>query len=411
LNFFAKITRSKNFLAKPVFIHYLILVDLGGTKMKRRFLTIFMAAIILVVPINMSAAAVNVSVQYTIPVEVAEIIATYFVRDAQGMADNQWTSDTAIVDTVTMYDENGAVSAYSFELETGGKDTGYVVVCAYPDVVNKVLEYSDSAEPLYSEFDLSSTDSVVYTGLLNYYEDDGDSQLLTLNNTIDRDDITAPLSELRSGMTISVQQYPITDPFEWADEYYEGPFVATEYWQNDFEAYCNYRTTGDFSGYEDHCGPTAITNLLEMIGGYNDYSSITSEDYEDIFEAVADYGIENNYYNNPGGSPRSTLPDYIEGAFDLFDVTVTVTNYTATYSRISTELENQRPFYLTLNDHSYYGDHEVAGFAYTRLQSETTGYYLSFVKIADGWSHSGRYLDISSIQSSDDATLRAIRIS
>ena len=78
MNFFAKITRSKNFLAKPVFIHYLILVDLGGTKMKRRFLTIFMAAIILVVPVNMSAAAVNVSVQDTIPVEVAEIIATYF---------------------------------------------------------------------------------------------------------------------------------------------------------------------------------------------------------------------------------------------------------------------------------------------------------------------------------------------
>jgi hypothetical protein len=115
-----------------------------------------------------------------------------------------------------------------------------------------------------------------------------------------------------------------------------------------------------------------------------------------------------------GGGSKSLLlftPERAGGHARKIAVSNGVTNYTATYSRISTELENQRPFYLTLNDHSYYGDHGVAGFAYTRLQSETTGYYLSFVKIADGWSHSGRYLDISSIQSSDDATLRAIRIS
>ena len=61
-----------------------------------------------------------------------------------------------------------------------------------------------------------------------------------------------------------------------------------------------------------------------------------------IFEAVADYGIENNYYNNPGGSPRSTLPDYIEGAFDLFDID-NCYNYATTYSRISTN-ENQGRF-------------------------------------------------------------------
>lgn len=269
-------------------------------------------------------------------------------------------------------------------------------------------------KPLYTEFDLDSADSVVYTGLLNYYKDDGASQLLTLDNTtVSRSEIPTPLSELRSGETVSIQQYPITDPFEWADEYYEGPFVATDYWQNDFEGYCNYRTTGDFSGYQNHCGPTAITNLIEMIGGYHDYSAITSEDYDDIFEDVAEYGIDNDYYVNSssGTTYWATLPDYIEGAFDLFDVTVTVTNYTATYNRIKTELENQRPFYLTLYDHTYYGNHGVAGFAYTRLQSQTTGYYLSFVKIADGWAHSGRYMDISAIQSSDDATLRAIRIS
>ena len=74
------------------------------------------------------------------------------------------------------------------------------------------------------------------------------------------------------------------------------------------------------------------------------------------------------------------------------------------------ELKNHRPFYLTLRAHPGYGNHGVAGYAYTRLPSKTTGDYLSFVKIADGWASYGRYLDITSLDESYQAELRAIQI-
>ncbi len=147
-----------------------------------------------------------------------------------------------------------------------------------------------------------------------------------------------------------------------------------------------------------------------MIGSYKNYSRITSENYSDIFLAVADYGVKNKYFNEASGSCLGTLDSYIAGSFGLYGVNATVTSKDATFNNVKSELTNHRPFYLSLNQHSYYGDHGVVGYAYTRLQSETTGYYLSFIKIADGEALYGRYLDIACIDEHNEAILRTINI-
>ena len=87
-----------------------------------------------------------------IPENVAEIIASFFVRDFQSMPDTMWTSETEIANVVTMYDVDGSVSAYSCELETAGDETGYVVKSAYPDSENVILEFSDTAAPFLAPF-------------------------------------------------------------------------------------------------------------------------------------------------------------------------------------------------------------------------------------------------------------------
>ena len=43
-----------------------------------------------------------------------------------------------------------------------------------------------------------------------------------------------------------------------------------------------------------------------------------------------------------------------------------------------------------------YGNHAVMCFVYARLVSQTTGYYKTYLKIADGWSPAqNRYIDLS----------------
>lgn len=386
-------------------------------KIKRKFLPMLLTLMMVLSIIPTTAHAKGIDQNNStdiIPQNVAEIIASYFLRDSISLPDISWISDTEISACEIMYGIDNDVSAYSFELTTDGNDTGYIIISAYPDVPNVILEFSDKSAPVYDLLDLQSGDTIVYTGLLNYYKDNGSELLTTIESEeISLSDVPTPLeatrslSNLRSVSTRS--KYPIDDPYEWADTYYEGPFVYGGDSINEFENHCNFRTTKNFSGYDNHCGPTAITNLIEMIGSYEDYSTINNDTYKEIFENVVNYGIENDYFSNSNGSPWETLNSFIEGSFGLYDVNVTVSSKTATFSNIKTELTNHRPFYLTLKDHPEYGNHGVAAYAYTRLQSESTGYYLSFVKIADGWENYGRYLDITSLDESDQAELRAIK--
>lgn len=387
-------------------------------RMKRKLLSLALALMILlsIAPIVGNAESFDRYVSRDmIPHNVAEIIALHFLNDSINDPKLSWTSETEIYSCQTMFDVDGNVSAYSFELKTNGCDTGYIVISAYPDVPSVVLEFSDKSSPIYEEFNIQPGDAIIYTGLLNYYKDDGGPSLTSIDNEqISISEIPTPLADSRNKVNLqSVQvqsKYPIDDPFSWADYYYRGPFVYSGDSVNEFENYCKFRRTSDFHGYRDHCGPTAITNLLEMIGSYKRYSKITNTNYQNIFKEVANYGIKRGYYSNPGGSSRSNLNAFIKGAFGLYSVNVNVSNKNATFNNIKMELKNHRPFYLTLRAHPGYGNHGVAGYAYTRLQSKTTGDYLSFVKIADGWANYGRYLDITSLDESHQAELRAIRI-
>lgn len=396
-----------------------ILCDMEAI-MRRKIMSLLLALIMITNIFAIEASATNISDTLTsdlITEEVAEIIASYFVRDEQTLSDIGWTEDTIIADTVTMYGTDGNVSAYSFELETDNAKSGYVVVSAYPDVENIILEFSDESAPIYEELGVDNTDTVVYTGLLNYYKDIGNGQLLSTENiSVDIEDVPTPLVDSRSTeyqVAEPYVSYPITDPISWANKYYQGPFKAYE-WNNPYESYCKYRVTGNFTGYKSHCGPTAITNLIEMVGGKRNISKITSTNYKTIFKKVADLGISNGYYVNStqGGSGHSTLNTYIKKSFGLFGVTTSVSSSTVTYDRIKSAIDTNKLFYLSLTNHPYYGNHGVAAFAYNRVKSNTTGYYLSFVKIADGWSSSGRYLDVAGLQNSgSNSIMRVITVS
>lgn len=99
--------------------------------------------------------------------EVAEYIAQFFVEDMMATGQTTWETEPTLVETVPMYDENGEdITAYTVELSNG-----YVVVSAYIDVPNIILEWADEAEPVYSLIDvpLSNTGKIVYTGALNYF--------------------------------------------------------------------------------------------------------------------------------------------------------------------------------------------------------------------------------------------------
>ena len=167
--------------------------------MMRKMFSCLLACALLLSLLAVNAGAVSnpntskETARTLIPENVATIIATYFLRDAQTIPDNAWSDNTSISNTVTMYDTTGDVSAYSFELETSGHDAGYIVVSAYPDTPCTILEFSDTAEPLYTQISSSKSDTIIYTGGLNYFKALTSDSVVSVDGTIlNKEEVSTP---------------------------------------------------------------------------------------------------------------------------------------------------------------------------------------------------------------------------
>ncbi|HMM05631.1 MAG TPA: C39 family peptidase [Clostridiales bacterium] len=401
--------------------------------MNKKYLIILVASLFLIFPTHLFAEETRLNT------DDASIVAYAFIYAATEMEDSIWDENTIIVNSIDLYDNNDQLTAYCFELTTNQQETGYIVISANLDSPNLILEFSDKAEPLYNALDITSVNDIVYTGALGYYNDLKNGTYEDIySNTVDANEVVNTANEARNDdyidennniineakndedVYINEEEYEIdgnsdeaiiNNPIDWANTHYVGPFVNYE-WKNNYENYVTFRTTSDFSGYNNHCGPTTITNLVEMIGKYRGITSITSKSYTTIFTQIANLGMLKGYYmNQAGGSSWSTLNNYIKESFAIYGVNATVRDdNTVTYNDVKTQINADRPFYLSLNGHSSYGNHGVAGYAYTRFISETTGYPKSFIKIADGWAHYGRYIDMADITATNSAALRSIVI-
>ncbi|WP_333818640.1 hypothetical protein [Evtepia gabavorous] len=268
----------------------------------KKLLSCIVACAMMISILGINAYAAEREIQSEAPMiteEVAQIIASYFLRDYQDEAGCCWDTNTAIVNSVIMYNLEEEISAYSFELATSGVESGYIVVSAYPDVENVILEFSDTATPVYEPFNLSVGEKIIYTGGLNYFKESVDGTFFAVNGkTLQKNQIETPLESIRSEKYLPASfrdyEYPIKDPIAWANKYYGGPFYAKS-WKNSFEDYCEFWRTSDFktvngTTYSSHCGPTAITNLIRMVGKYRNHSKVTSTSGKAIFKTVADYG-------------------------------------------------------------------------------------------------------------------------
>lgn len=362
-------------------------------------------------------------IDYFITEEVAVEIAKLFVSDMIETGGFSWDENTAVTNVRTMYDnsENRYISAYSVELSTG-----YIVVSAYNDVPDIVLEWSDSANPLYKELMLTTADKVIYCGAFQYFKDSGFSFLHSLNGCqVQASEITNTLSLLYDSSNIpngledsthSSQNEvslssdepiapPITDPYVHANENYQGPFRHYEHindWDHSSKHWI-FHHMSEYSGYTLHCLPTAILNLLTMYACRYPAAIITSTIDTTLFNQIAQIGIQNGYYYNIekiGGSPYWTADDYILACCDYYNIdAISVTNWLdMNYANFKTTLTNDDLGILLIGgQHERYEHHFVVCYAYTRLISSTTGKYKTYLKVSDGWSTEPRYIDLATV--------------
>ena len=366
--------------------------------------------------------------------DVAYYIALMFLQDviSMGMVD-YWSSDTVIMNTVTMYDYTGeTISAYSFELTSG-----YIVVSALLDVPNLVLEWAPVARPVYETFDLDESAQIIYLGALNYFADDGSDVLVCISgDEVFRDEVDSFLEEFRdidyisenALLTIASLQGevifdsmesaevdgffdalsasppgsngPITNTIEHANRWFAGPFRSFS-WQNHWEPQMGSgNVVMSAVSARNHCGPTAVANILRAFRMRNNDARIPSS-HITLLNTMISLGQAHGHYNPDGGTSNARAPLFIQDAFRIHGVTApSVNTFNINYTNLEISLRSGRLMYVMLWNggagHPFYGRHHVVAYAYARLRSDSTGWFKTYLKIADGWSASARFIDLAS---------------
>ena len=203
----------------------------------------------------------------------------------------------------------------------------------------------------------------------------------------------------------------IENPVSHAAQKYGKLFVQDEdvdKWSED-GAYC---TTGQFArlsgGFVKHCGPTAVTNVI--VSFMNRAFSLgladkkpEPKDIEEIFLQVAGIGTDKKIYWNTdfmkmfGGTFDHLTKSYLKNCLMCFGLVNVVPGRMrrATRKNFLSELDKGNIAYLQLRFDKPYGSHHVVCYGYSFVKAADSDERHLYLKIADGWSHTPRYMEES----------------
>lgn len=356
-----------------------------------------------------------------VPEEFAKQIAMLFVNDIVSCDENTaWNSDTEVTDIVPLYNEDTTdITAYTVYLTTG-----YVIVTAYLDMPSQVTEWSDVAEPVADDFECSDDDDkIIYLGAFDYYLDNGEEDVKDIyGNEVQRDELVNEIEMSRETenipalvleeiadeaqeMEVSVQSASteprrIFNPINDANYMYKGPFVCHDY-VNKWDKYATFHTLKEQDIADGACVPMAITNALCTYGNrYSSYSSISKNFLKTFKSVVRQVGAP--WFMNGMGVSKKNYKDYTQDCFDYFDIDATVSSeVTTNYDNLKSYLGNGSLLMLGIAGYDTDGkdnaNHAVMCYAYTRLVSQTTGWYKTYIKTADAFESRARYYDLATI--------------
>ena len=120
---------------------------------------------------------------------------------------------------------------------------------------------------------------------------------------------------------------------------------------------------------------------------------------DNLFTSIAQYGFNKGYYKpTEGGTHRDNHPKYLLESIRNYSMGGNVVGlFDTTYTNIKSHLNDGKLLLISLQNHGTYGNHSVVCFAYTRLYSANAGNagrYIVYMKVADGWYPSARYIDL-----------------
>jgi len=200
---------------------------------------------------------------------------------------------------------------------------------------------------------------------------------------------------------------PIVDPLQYIEVMYGGSAYNKAYEWKTLESSVRHRTTSSFArknSGNNYSPVTAITNVIEMTGNLRSVSKIKNTSIQTIFSDVEQIGLigkdgyENHYWRKDGNYIAGHIGDWAKQALAKYGVSIGCSQLgNFHYTQVKYEIDQNRPFLLSTGAYGNYNNQVIAAYAYTRFRNTQTGYFKTFIKVADGHATSGRYIDLITI--------------
>ncbi len=160
-----------------------------------------------------------------------------------------------------------------------------------------------------------------------------------------------------------------------------------------------YEIMGNFSGYTNHCSPTAAVNLLKYwyLRNNTRYSCLKKTSWLNTFNLLYGYMGTNSMGNGTYASDMKT-------GYQKFFASCSGIGYTAvdyvdspTFSALINEINAGYPFHLNVYGHNYYGNHSLLALGYRTYTYRNASVIttVNYLMVADGWNTSARYVNCS----------------
>ena len=221
----------------------------------------------------------------------------------------------------------------------------------------------------------------------------------------------------------------IDDPVRHAESVYQRKFRVAQRvipWEPFLSACVTSQFASLGKGYERHCGPVAITNLILALrrqcsssvnegqpGGSNHVNADRLHEQqnsgqrllpEDIFLCVSGIGEKMLIYHNMdlfhhfGGTSDALTGLYIRTCLKKYHMKCCVSPRIPLRKGLFMEWAKQnRILYLKLRNHPCYGNHHVICYGAVEVESEDREEHGLYLAIADGWAPHLRYLAVSGL--------------
>ncbi|PFM62723.1 galactose oxidase [Bacillus cereus] len=314
--------------------------------------------------------AEEISKEHIITKDEAKQKANGYIKGISKRTYPNW-KDAQIGASNTLYDLDGNITGYVFQIEKNNEEHGYIIADGKSDGPS-IIESTRTGSSPYKDVEEGKA---IYTGPLQHLKKENDKIIdLHTNQVIDATKRT----------TEAIKKQKEIQPYS-----YIVPKVAKAFGEPQFkDKYI--KDVPDYQWYHG-CSPTAIANLVSYWAQYYNNLFRDNETSNQLIDNLGDaIGTDKGTGADTNGKPYATWPQKMAPGIKQYWKTrgydvETQYDTNPTYEKFQKEIDEDRPIIVNFNKNLYFGDHTVTGVGYMQAYIPELNETYKDITVHDTW--------------------------